>query len=317
MKIIISNKFNKIACIFILVMISLSLYSQIDNCDFGDRAQPHIDKGLKLEKAAEDRYSTTSVSETLLNAASEYEKALKYNPKCEELYIRLINIYIQVGEMLKENIISAYTPTECKEVLQSVKGSFSKAKYYLKKISNFRDDEEPDNLLRNIYLSESEFETDINEKIVQLKNRANSEKNVQGFFSLGANYGEVFGQSGEVSVNVSLFTQSVSGVGIVGGVGYPSDYFLNNNKSLPLLWHVGGGYLVGSYKWNILFLGMYGKIQTRENFYENTGGITLASNIKIVSDIALNLSIGYWMSDTSEIQAVFKYSVGLCYRFRF
>ena len=305
---------NKIICIIIFTIVSLSLYAQEENCDFGFEAQNHIDKGREL-------IGLSYAGETeLLKAANEFEQALKYNPKCEDIYLTLAEIYTKMGNSGIRDIQHCWDVSQCKERWQSVKSNFSKAKFYLRKVvnsSNYSTQTEANQSIQNIYSIENRLENQMSEKIKTLKHQADLEKNTDAFFSLGVGYGATFGQSGQMGLRASLFTQSKAGIGIVGGIGYPTDYFLNDNTSLPMLWFAGGGWSFGSYKCTFQLLGLYGKIQTRENFYENTGGLTLASNIKLFSDIALSLDVGYWLSDTSEIQAVFSFSAGLCYRFRF
>lgn len=312
---------NKFICIIIFTIVSLSLYAQEENCDFGSQAQNYIDKGTKL-------IGLSYAGKTeLLNAAKEFEQALKYNPKCEDIYLTLAEIYTKIGNSGIRDIQNCWDVRQCKEQWQFVKSNFSKAQFYLRKVinsNNYSIQTEANQSLRQIYSIENTLENQKSEKIKTLKHQADLEKNTDGFFSLGVGYGSVLGQSGQMGVRASLFTQSKAGIGIVGGVGYPVDYNSYNDPSHPfeetpppLLWFVGGGWSFGSYKCTFQLLGLYGKIQTRENFYENTGGLTLASNIKLFSDFALSLDVGYWLSDTSETAAIFSFSAGLCYRFRF
>jgi len=316
---------NKFTYFLFLIILSLPLYAQKSNCEFSVKAQNHIRKGTELVESVESRieqYSTSYDIEILLNAATELEQALKYNPKCEDILLILAEIYFRVGKIGMKDMDYAWNSKDSKKVKQSVNSYFSKAKLNIEK--SFKSGYDPsiriegNQLLENIYFNEYEFNIAADGKIKSLKDAEETAKNTQGFFSLGVGYGEVFGQPGQLSAKASLFSMSAKGgVGIIGGIGYPLDYFLYNDQSLPLLWFAGGGFSFGSYKWNFQFLGLYGKIQTRENFFENTGGLTLATNIKLFSDIALNMDAGYWLSDTSDIAAVFSFSVGLCCRFRF
>jgi len=313
---------NRIICIIVFTIVSLSLYAQEENCDFGFQAQNHIDKGREL-------IGLSYAGETeLLKAANEFEQALKYNPKCEDIYLTLAEIYTKMGNSGIREIQYCWDVSQCKERWQSVKSNFSKAKSYLRKVvvnsSNYSTQTEANQSLQHIYSIENTLENQMSEKIKTLKHQADLEKNTDSFFSLGVGYGSVFGQSGQMGARASLFTQSKAGIGIVGGVGYPVNYNSYNDPSHPfdetpppILWYAGGGWSFGSYKCTFQLLGLYGKIQTRENFYENTGGLTLASNIKLFSDLALSLDVGYWLSDTSDISAIFSFSAGLCYRFRF
>ena len=305
---------NKIICIIIFTIVSLSLYAQEEDCDFGFQALNHINKGREL-------IGLSYAGETeLLKAAKEFEQALKYNPKCEDIYLTLAEIYTKMGNNGIKDIQYCWDVSQCKEGWQSVKSNFSKAKSYLRRVVNSRDysiQAEANQSLQKIYSIEKTLDNQMREKIKTLKDKADLQKNMDSFLSIGFEYGAVFGQPGRIGARASLFNHAKAGIGIVGGVGYPSDYFINDDTSLPLLWYAGGGYSFGSYKCTFQLLGLYGKIQTRENFYENTGGLTLASNIKLFSDLALSLDVGYWLSDNSDIAAVFSFSAGLCYRFRF
>jgi tetratricopeptide (TPR) repeat protein len=294
------------------------LHAQKNNCDFGIKAQRHIDSSVELIES----FGYYKKVELLLDAAKELELVLNDNPKCEIIYQQLADVYFSIGQNLISDVgYYAKNMDDVYRAAQNVRWYFSKAKYCLEKGLSFSNDSdykiEAENSLNEIYYKERDLKEAVNRKIYALileKEAVEKRKNTDSFFSLGVGYGKTHGQMG---VKASLFSQSASGVGIVGGIGYPTDYYFKDDKTAPLLWVVGGGYSWGTYKFSIQLLGLYGKIQTQENFYENTGGLSIASNIKLFSDFALNLDAGYWISDTSDIAAVFGFSAGLCYRFRF
>jgi len=309
----------KIYLSVIFIILSLPLYSQTDNCEFGIEAQKHIDKGNEILEI-QSRYNYSS-KDDLLNAAGEFEQALKYNPKCEGIRQTLADIYFRVGKMTMVYMDGSHNYKYCVEVRKHVNDYFSKATSNLKEILNCSYDSdaktEANQTLYDINSVVYQFNTAAYNQIESLKYAKEVKKNTQSNISLGVDYSSIFGQTGQIGLNVSIVTHPVSGICLTGGVGYPADYFFNDNNEVPLLWKAGAGYSFGSYNWNGQLLALFGKIQSKPIFFETTGGVTLALNIKLISDITLNTNVGYWLSDTSEIAATFGFSLGLCYRFRF
>jgi len=136
----------------ILVIFSVSISAQENNCIFGNEAQKLVNKGMKLYQAAKNENK-------LIDAATQFEWALKYNPDCEKIYLVLANIYIEVGQSRSYNILKAKTYSKCEDIMKYGTQYFIMARDRLDMLMEFNEDpnvtSEVQELLNDISVKEN------------------------------------------------------------------------------------------------------------------------------------------------------------------
>ena len=299
----------------ILIIFSLPAYSQEDNCIFGYEALKHIDKGRRLYKLA-------NTENKLVAAANEFESALKYNPKCEKIYLTLAEMYIEIGQYQSRDILYVKTHSEYTYLEQRGIKYFTMAKSRLRSLLSFnnspsmvsevqkqlslistKESELNKNkrlIERREQLSDAKKEADKNLKWAKNeKSRAISELNRNrgysgddGFLSLGLGYGQSYGQMG---IKISHYTKP-NGFIFVSSFGRPVDFYFQSDKTVPLLWSAGAGFSFGTYKTNFQLTAHYcNSMGLHEYSREEAVGFVIGTNLWI-----FNLDLGYYLKLESD-----------------
>jgi hypothetical protein len=302
----------------IIAQDELSLFSQeqVNNCILVEQAKEHIKNAIDILERADSEND-------YLEAAYEYELALIDNSYCEELYMELADTYkcagiaaseynsrhfIKARAYLEELFAFCTDPDYLSEADELLSEIFSKEKETQDNFFSYLDSKDELERRKESTTYDLEIAEELEKKAKKIRNRDN------GFWSFAAGYGPSYGQLG---LKTSIVTAPKIMI-LTGGIGYPTEYFFDNDRTVPLLWSVGVGWSIGNYYNNFQLMPQYGKIRVGKNTYKNTGGITVAANFDLFSSkFGVNLDAGYWITDTSKYGAVFAFSAGLYYKICF